>query len=735
MRVINQSQYNQGISKNKLLSSTAGVGSIVTTQLGNHVLISDINKWKFLRRAIAEVSEIRSTERESEWIRRSIASLSEIGLDVVQDIRFVEFLRIEKDLENLIILVGIPHLALNERFNTIKIDNNPIIRKLQQREENPSVDDYVIPGTHFPKWFKNRNGCLKTYSEWKDLWVKKNIEPWLFAPPRDAGNPFKNSSGDNVTITIKMKDGIRKQITLYKELSQLNLILICPNGHLSDIPWARFLRWKTENRSSQDNATNLFEIEPCCTSPDLKWSESTTKSEGYGSIYIECLNCKMGSGDDDNRKVNLEGINNLKPLCHGQKPWEIDHSSNHNQIPFDPSCFTAAGSRERMQTSLVTGNNVYFANGFSSLFIPKHLIEGRTALFQEVLDICEEKFSKTKGTKFEKSRSEWSDEKINEEFLFENGLEAELEKHPNLIEDIKEVFVSPKDDNIEDPHEHYRWQEFHCFTRNTNINEDGLLAKDIDMPVELPPYFKKVQQIEDLQLSQVQLNFCRVRPSERVRDIAGNVIPSEGKEIFSIDRKDLFVIPANESLGEGIFFQFNEDKISSWYNANHKAITSRLLKLTGGNPNDQGASIHQKIEDNGAKQLLIHTFSHLFMRELEFSCGYSTASLRERLYISPRMSGLLVYTAEGSEGSMGGIIWQARPDQILQLITNSLNRANDCSSDPLCWESEGQGIFNLNLAACFSCSLVSETACEERNLALDRRILIDPEFGFFGDFN
>jgi hypothetical protein len=49
----------------------------------------------------------------------------------------------------------------------------------------------------------------------------------------------------------------------------------------------------------------------------------------------------------------------------------------------------------------------------------------------------------------------------------------------------------------------------------------------------------------------------------------------------------------------------------------------------------------------------------------------------------------------------------------------------------LCWESEGQGIFDLNLSACFSCSLVAETACEEMNLGLDRRVLVDEEFGFF----
>ena len=123
------------------------------------------------------------------------------------------------------------------------------------------------------------------------------------------------------------------------------------------------------------------------------------------------------------------------------------------------------------------------------------------------------------------------------------------------------------------------------------------------------------------------------------------------------------------------------------------------------------------------------------MRELEFSCGYPTASLKERLYISSnpdkRMSGVLIYTAEGAEGSMGGLVSQGEPQKLYDIIKRGLNRAVDCSSDPLCWESDGQGIFDLNLAACFSCSLVSETACEEMNLGLDRRVIVDQEYGFF----
>ena len=117
------------------------------------------------------------------------------------------------------------------------------------------------------------------------------------------------------------------------------------------------------------------------------------------------------------------------------------------------------------------------------------------------------------------------------------------------------------------------------------------------------------------------------------------------------------------------------------------------------------------------------------MKELEFSCGYPTASLSERLYYSDKMCGVLIYTADGAEGSMGGLVWQGQPELIENIIKSALNRATDCSSDPLCWENED----GLNRASCFACTMVSETSCEHANMALDRRALVDDEFGFFKD--
>jgi hypothetical protein len=143
---------------------------------------------------------------------------------------------------------------------------------------------------------------------------------------------------------------------------------------------------------------------------------------------------------------------------------------------------------------------------------------------------------------------------------------------------------------------------------------------------------------------------------------------------------------------------------------------------------DSFNNIYQEMKRGGvARFLVLHTFSHVLMKELEFSCGYPTASLSERLYFSDRMCGVLVYTTDGAEGSMGGLVWQGQPTLIEDIIRKAMQRALNCASDPICWENEDQ----LNYAACFSCAMVSETSCEKRNVGLDRKVLVDADFGYF----
>ena len=133
------------------------------------------------------------------------------------------------------------------------------------------------------------------------------------------------------------------------------------------------------------------------------------------------------------------------------------------------------------------------------------------------------------------------------------------------------------------------------------------------------------------------------------------------------------------------------------------------------------------------------------MNQLTFECGYSSAALRERLFISSNpdfpMSGVLIYTADGdSEGTMGGLVRMGKPGYLEPVIQKALMSAKWCSADPICMEMgrlKGQGPDSCNLAACHNCALVPETACEEFNRFLDRGLLVgsvdNPTLGFFTD--
>ena len=132
------------------------------------------------------------------------------------------------------------------------------------------------------------------------------------------------------------------------------------------------------------------------------------------------------------------------------------------------------------------------------------------------------------------------------------------------------------------------------------------------------------------------------------------------------------------------------------------------------------------------------------MKQLSFECGYNIASLKERLYCGEEidgkcMSGIFIYTTSGdSEGTMGGLVRQGRPDTFSAVFRKAITSALTCSNDPVCSLSMGQGRDSLNLAACYSCTLVPETSCEEFNVFLDRGVVVGTfehhEIGFYSDY-
>ncbi len=120
-----------------------------------------------------------------------------------------------------------------------------------------------------------------------------------------------------------------------------------------------------------------------------------------------------------------------------------------------------------------------------------------------------------------------------------------------------------------------------------------------------------------------------------------------------------------------------------------------------------------------------HTLAHRLLRSLAVDSGYSSASIRERVYLEVGANGqahggLLLYTAQpGGDGTLGGLV--ALVPDFGRVLTAALADLANCSNDPLCEETVPNGV---NGAACYACLFGSETSCDHRNMHLDRGLLL-----------
>lgn len=125
-----------------------------------------------------------------------------------------------------------------------------------------------------------------------------------------------------------------------------------------------------------------------------------------------------------------------------------------------------------------------------------------------------------------------------------------------------------------------------------------------------------------------------------------------------------------------------------------------------------------------AVYVLMHTFSHLLIKQMAMSSGYSSAAIRERIYFGDSMSGILLYTGSADkEGSLGGLVELGNIDKLVTLMRDAFQEALLCTNDPECMNSLPAGD-NSNGAACHSCCMISETACENGNRMLDRGLVV-----------
>jgi len=570
----------------------------------------------------------------------------------------------------------------------------------------PKLKDHIIDAKYFPKWmYCNKCNSLKHINEWYKGWKivfhskEKNKINDSFTPPK--------------CYKCYQKAKKNKEKRRYYLLEQVRFIMIAPNGNIKDIPWHK---WTNLSREKDENGRKKITFNgKCCSKQDLRYLKDG-RNPDFTGVRIQCKNpdCKTNS-----KQQPLGGLMSLRvPDFNDNGTIKIIVDGDGNPV------LDTKGKEQKVMFKAVirTSNSVYYPLITSSLYLPtlaiKKAIKDKIKTLHEIAEFS----------------AEIIQAKINNEQLQLSIGQIEEIMFPENQEFIKEV--------------DYRLREYQYLTTNESPDDKDLVFEKVN-PDELERFgIKKLLKITRLKLTSVQTGYSRQEPidkdlfADKTMDDFIPVSKHAVKAKYTTSKgKNTKYLPGIESFGEGIFIDFDKEKISSWFNAFSKSesFKKRIEALKNNaetssyRPSEEKKNMVTNLEYL-TTFLFIHTFSHILIKELEFLTGYPATSLSERLYINENdMQGVLIYTMAGAEGSFGGLVSQANSERFVKILNSALARAKDCASDPICYHSEGQGLGGLNLASCYSCGLLPETSCEEFNSYLDRAILIDDEFGFYKD--
>ena len=242
------------------------------------------------------------------------------------------------------------------------------------------------------------------------------------------------------------------------------------------------------------------------------------------------------------------------------------------------------------------------------------------------------------------------------------------------------------------------------------------------------PEFEDTVRIERLREVRALFGFNRL---ESNGDFTDATFSSEGR-YTPLSAKLPTWLPATEVRGEGLFLRLQEEAVAQWearpavqaLEAEFRLAHRQWRRLRHIEPADA--------DFPGIRYVLIHSLAHALMRQIALDCGYTAASLRERLYcrrpvdLHGPMAGFLLYTAASdSEGTLGGLVELGSPISLGRHLQQALENLRICASDPLCAEHppsrDGRGI---HAASCHACLFGPETSCERGNRYLDRSVLL-----------
>lgn len=442
-------------------------------------------------------------------------------------------------------------------------------------------------------------------------------------------------------------------------------ITICENGHMSDFPWRW---WAHHGDASCNGRLRMY---------------STGNTSTLSDMWVECFCGAKRSMSGATQAQNFEGLS-----CRGTHPFRPNSRPEHCEKPVIPSQRGAS--------------NVYFAVTRSAISIPPWINPLYNLIDEHLRDIEQAKkmavrLGGTEEDGFQQIYEEYFSRYTREQF------DKAYERRMNNIREFTEI----------------KRMEYEAITHHDDptyqSNKKHFKAEEDSLPEYFSRYFSRIIRITRLREVRVLLGFTRVDSPEPDADNQPNVV-------YLSKGKDERWLPAVEVNGEGIFIEFNRQTLNEWLsNPQVKNISEKYVASYREYCDSKGWTIKT---DRDAVYVLMHTFSHLLIKQMAMSSGYSSSAIRERIYFDDNMAGILLYTGSSDkEGSLGGLVELGTADQMTNLMRDAFQEALVCTNDPECTNTLPAGK-NSNGAACHSCCMISETACENGNRMLDRGLVV-----------
>jgi len=553
----------------------------------------------------------------------------------------------------------------------------------------------------------------------KDNWgiAFTRFPEWYFCPKCRFFKPIKLWNKDFLKANSKSEIKIMKTPKCSNcriNLVPARIVTACTDGHINDFPW---IEWTHNQRGKE-----------ICDNPTLKFTMTQTSSVGLEGVSTLCTNCDsyatLKGAFDQNIFNHLAEKYGEAYYCNGGMPWKNKKEK----------CILFPKVLQRGSSSM------YFPSIISSLVIPPYSekivyeIE-KSNQFSKILTILEdyddEEFEKRVNQKIDN----WT-----EQVFEEIGL-GTFEAIKEIL--LRKINIDKSEDDEIIKNLDYKYEEYQALNgeiMSSNSLDNDFLREEISFNKEKLPFIKQLSLVHKIREVRALTGFSRVIP-------AGNEEESEkNSNIMTIKEKNLDWYPAYEVRGEGIFLEFKDELIKKWIESSDEIIARIEILKNNYKKSFMGQNTKKNISP---KYVLLHTIAHSLIAQLSFECGYTNASLRERIYCDDnqeeeisfkKMSGIFIYTSSGdSEGTLGGLVLQGEYNSFWKIFDKAIDSLRFCSNDPICNNSDGQGRESLNLASCHTCTLLPETCCEEYNVFLDRVLLIgklnNPNLGFFNYIN